>query len=141
MSKEEFKISLNINRDPKELDYLGFTTDKSIYKFILAARSNYWDIVGEIPSYIHTNIAPVVVSHNFEILKRIKIDDEIVIYTRVSEIKTSSIRFLYEVYDNNNQLCVTASDVFVAFDFNLNQRVPLNAEVKHRIEEVESGIV
>jgi acyl-CoA thioesterase FadM len=136
---KDFNVKLNIKQDPKEMDYIGFTSDKSIFRYLLTARSNYWDIIGSLASYRNANVGPVVVSHQFEILLGIKSNDELAVYTRVSEIGTSSISFIYEIYDSKKNLCVRAKEVLVGFDFDKNKTVLVNEDLKKRIEEIESG--
>ena len=62
MSEILFPVKLELRIDWSELDYFGHVNNVSFFKYIQAARVNYWDQIGLTKSHLETHIGPMLAS-------------------------------------------------------------------------------
>lgn len=140
MSDSHYPIQLNLRIDWSELDYFGHVNNVSFYKYIQAARINYWDKIGLTKSHLETNIGAILASCKCDFKLPLYYPGQINILSRVDYIKNSSFSLCHRIIDENNNIAAEAQDVLVMFDFNLNEKISFPLDLKAKIESLENKL-
>lgn len=137
MSEPFFPVTLNLRIDWSELDYFGHVNNVSFFKYIQAARVNYWDQIGLSQSHRETNIGPMLASCQCDFKKPLFYPGEIRIQSRVDYIKNTSFSICHQILNEQGELAAEARDVMVMFDFNTNTKIPFPGNLILVIEKLE----
>jgi len=137
MSFEKYKVKLELRIDWSELDYFGHVNNVSFYKYIQAARVNYWDQIGLTQSHRATNIGPMLVSCKCDFKRPLFYPGKITIYSRIDFIKETSFSLQHLIIDDKANISAEATDVMVMFDFNKNEKIVFPEDFRKRVETLE----
>jgi acyl-CoA thioester hydrolase len=132
-----FPVELKLRIDWSELDYFGHVNNISFFKYIQAARVNYWDQIGLTRSHRETNIGPMLASCKCDFKRPLFYPGEVTIRSRVDFIKNTSFSICHELRNEQGELAAEAQDVMVMFDFNTNVKVPFPQNFLAAIEKLE----
>src|SRR6478609_8791472 len=137
MSEFNFPVSLQLRIDWSELDYFAHVNNVSFFKYLQAARVNYWDEIGLTQSHRETNLGPLLASCKCDFKLPLYYPGQILIRSSVDFIKTTSFGIRHQILNDQNQLAAEAQDVLVMFDFNHNKKIPIPDSLRKKIEELE----
>lgn len=137
MNEEKHPIQLTLRIDWSDLDYFGHVNNVSFFKYIQAARVNYWDEIGLTQSHLETNIGPLLASCQCDFKQKLKYPGEVIIHSRVHFIKNTSFGIQHQLYNHNNALAATATDILVMFDYNENKKIQVPINLINIIEKLE----
>lgn len=140
MSNKDFHIKLQLRIDWSELDYFGHVNNVSFFKYIQAARVNYWDTIGLTKSHKKTNIGPILASSKCDFIKPLFFPGQITILSRVDFVKNTSFCICHRLINDKVETVGEAQDIIVLFDFNKNEKVSISKELKTKIENIENGL-
>lgn len=141
MSEENYPIHLKLRIDWSDLDYFGHVNNVSFFKYIQAARVNYWDEIGLTQSHLETNIGPLLASCQCDFKQKLKYPGEVIIHSRVHFIKNTSFGIQHQLYNHHKELVATATDVLVMFNYNANQKTQVPGDLIDVIEKLEGRVI
>jgi len=132
-----FPLQLQLRIDWSELDYFGHVNNVSFFKYIQAARVNYWESVGINAMHLETNIGPMLASCKCDFKLPLFFPGQVTIHSRVEFIKNTSFGIHHQLVNEKGETVAEAHDVMVMFNFNTNEKVSFPEVVRDRIEELE----
>lgn len=138
MSDDTYPVKLELRIDWSELDYFGHVNNVSFFKYIQAARVNYWDKIGLTESHRQTGIGPMLVSCKCDFQLPLFYPGRIEIHTKLIFIKNTSFSFSHRIINEKGLVSAEAQDVMVMFDFNQNTKVSFPDELKEIIGRLEN---
>lgn len=134
---KDFRMKYEVLIDWSDLDLFEHVNNLKIMKYVQSARINYLEKVGLMPMDKIAKTGPILASLHTQFRQPILYPGTVTIYSRVDYIKTSSIKFHHEVYNNRNELVVEAQDIVVYYDFNKNHKLTIPQELRHKFEVIE----
>lgn len=137
MANEIFPVELQLRIDWSELDYFGHVNNVSYFKYIQAARVNYWDRIGLTQSHLQTGIGPMLVSCKCDFKQALFYPGRLSIRTKLEYIKNTSFSFSHRILNGNGEIAAEAQDVMVMFDFKRNEKVAFPDKLKEAIAQLE----
>jgi len=135
-----FPIKLELRIDWSELDYFGHVNNVAFFKYIQAARVNYWEQIGLNKSHLETNIGPILASCKSDFKKPLFFPGQVIIYSRVDFMKNTSFGIQHHLVNQQGETVAEAQDVIVLFDFNTNKKFVVPEELKSKIQKLEDKI-
>jgi len=135
MQTPSTKLSIRI--DWSEIDLFGHVNNLSIFKYIQAARVNYLEAIGLMPSISANHIGPTLVSATCQFRKMLFYPGNVIVYSKVDLIKNSSFRIVHEITNDQNEIAAEAHDIIVLYNFDKNTKLNLPDEIKKKIAELE----
>jgi acyl-CoA thioester hydrolase len=138
MTEISFPIRLQLRIDWSELDYFGHVNNVSFFKYIQAARVNYWDKIGLTESHRKTNIGPMLASCKCDFRQPLFYPGQITILSRVDFIKNTSFSICHRIISDKGEISAEAQDVIVMFDFNRHEKISFPKDLKEEIEKLEN---
>lgn len=134
---EDYQTELNLRIDWSELDLFGHVNNVAFFKYIQAARVNYWDKTGINELHRHQNLGPILASTTCQFKKPLFFPGNITISTRVKNIGNTSFVLQHLIINDNNEIAAEAEDVIVMYDFNKNEKAGIPGSIKNNIEIIE----
>ena len=134
-----FKVKLPLRIDWSDMDLFGHVNNIAYFKYIQAARVNYWELCGFSPMFNAADIGPILLSTGCQFIKPLFYPGNIVVATRIEFIKNTSYGLHHQILNQQNQIIAEAHDIIVNFNFKLNIKTPISDELKTVIEKIESG--
>jgi len=138
LSQNEFKVKLTLRIDWSELDYFGHVNNVSFFKYVQAARVNYWDQIGLSQFHLKTNKGPMLASCKCDFKQPLFYPGKVEIHTRVEFIKNSSFGFIHHLLNENQEIVAIANDVMVMYDFGATEKMIFPEDFRQKIEVLES---
>ena len=132
-----FPLQLQLRIDWSELDYFGHVNNVSFFKYIQAARVNYWEAIGINAMHLETNIGPMLASCKCDFKLPLFFPGQVTVHSRVEFIKNTSFGIHHQLVNEKGEAVAEAHDVMVMFNFNTNEKVSFPEVVRDRIEELE----
>lgn len=126
-------VQLDLRIDWSELDYFGHVNNVAFFKYVQAARVNFWDQTGITQTHRNTRIGPMLASCVVDFKHPLFYPGNISIHTRIEFIKTTSFGFHHKIFDHHGHLAAESKDVMVMYDFNLNNKMEIPEEVKRQL--------
>ena len=140
MEAAQFPVQLELRIDWSELDYFAHVNNVSFYKYIQAARVNYWDQIGLTVSHRTTNVGPMLASCKCDFKRPLFYPGKVIIRSKLAFIKNTSFSLHHQLLNEENEVVAEAQDVMVMFDFNTNEKVAFPESLRGKIEELERNI-
>lgn len=131
-----YPAKLNLRLDWSEMDLFGHINNVSYFKFIQAARVNYWETIG-VNSLKEGGVGPMLLSTSCRFKQPLFYPGNIIIASSVTFIKNTSFGISHHIFNDNGELSAEAEDVIVMFDFDKNEKVTVTDETRTRIEQLE----
>lgn len=138
MTEPHFPVLLSLRIDWSELDYFSHVNNVSFFKYIQAARVNYWEQIGLTASHKQTNTGAMLVSCKCDFKKPLFYPGNVFIRSRVSFIKSTSFGISHQLLNDKNEIVALAEDIMVIFDFNDNRKVVFPDTLRMKIMELET---
>lgn len=139
--KKIYKVELKLRIDWSEQDYFGHVNNVSFFKYIQAARVNYWDQIGLTLSHIETKKGPMLLSCSCDFKKPLFYPGDIVIYSKIDFIRNTSFGLHHIILNEKEEIAAEAKDVMVMFDFKTNQKISFPEVLKKKIEKLENKTI
>lgn len=140
MTETSYPSKLKLRIDWSELDYFGHVNNVSFFKYIQAARVNYWDQIGLTQSHQETSIGPMLASCKCDFKQPLFYPGKIEIHTGLAFIKNTSFSFHHRIYNHKGEIAAEALDVMVLFDFQKNEKVSVPEDLKGNFLRLEKSI-
>ena len=137
MQEFNYPISLRLRIDWADLDYFAHVNNVSFYRYIQAARVNYWDTIGLSQSHRETNIGPLLASCKCDFKKPLFYPGQVEIRSSVNFIKTTSFGIQHQLLNEKGEIAAVANDVLVMYDFNKNEKAPITPWLINKIQKIE----
>lgn len=129
----EFNTQLILRIDWSEMDLFGHVNNVSFFKYIQAARVNFWEQIGVADLFKTTKVGFTLASVNCQFKKSLYYPGNVKIKTHVEWIKNSSLQLSHTLFNDEGEVAATAEDVIVMFDYNTNEKVIISEEMKKLI--------
>jgi acyl-CoA thioester hydrolase len=123
----------------QDLDAMGHVNNAVYFTYFEWARTKYWlEMVGAIDP---ASIAFIVARAECDFRRELKLMDLAHIRVRVSEMRNSSLDFVYEVANaTTGEIAATGKVVVVSFSWTEKRKRPIPDELRARIEAFQSTI-
>lgn len=138
-SNDTFNTSLSLRLDWSEMDLFGHINNVSFFKYLQAARVNYWDQVGITELHRTENIGPMLAQSQCTFLKPLHFPGTITIHSKLESIGNSSFVLLHQIRDEEKEIVAEGRDVMVLFDFNGNQKTTIPEKIRKKISQQENN--
>jgi acyl-CoA thioester hydrolase len=102
------------------MDLFGHVNNIAYFKYIQAARVNFWDKIGLTEMHQTKNIGPILASCKCDFLKELNYPGNVRIHTSVSNIGRTSFGFTHDLFDEKDIKVAVGQDAIVFYDFNLS---------------------
>lgn len=134
---EGFKVKLVLRIDWSEMDILGHVNNVMYFKYIQAARVNYWEAMGFTEQLGAGGLGPMLASCTCQFKKPLYYPGQVTILSRVDYIKNTSFGISHRLLNDREEVVAEAQDVVVAYDFSSNQKVNMPQHLREKIAEIE----
>ncbi len=132
-----FPVKLPLRLDWSEMDLFGHINNVSYFKYVQAARVNYWEVMGYAATFEATKVGPILLSTQCQFIQPLFYPGNITVESSVEFIKNTSFGIHHRILNDKNEVVAEAHDVIVNFDFNKQEKVALSAVFKIVIEKLE----
>jgi acyl-CoA thioester hydrolase len=137
MSKNSSGLQLELRIDWSELDLFGHVNNVAFFKYIQAARVNYWEISGLDHLFKASNHGPILASCHCNFKLPLFYPGMVKLVTHCVYIKNTSFSFQHIIYNDNGEIAAEATDIIVMYDFNENVKMPFPPAIKSKFEAIE----
>ncbi len=132
-----FPVKLQLRIDWSELDLFGHVNNVAYFKYIQASRVNYWEVSGLAASFGKTKIGPILLSSSCQFIKPLFYPGQIIVEASIPFIRNTSFGIHHRILNENSEVVAEAHDVIVTYDFNKNEKVPVQDEFRKVVEVIE----
>ena len=132
-----FPLKLQLRLDWSEMDLFGHVNNVAYFKYIQAARVNYWEVSTLTALFSEMKIGPILLSTGCQFIKPLFYPGNITVESRIEFIKNTSFGIHHRLLNEQGEICAEARDVIVTYDFNKNEKVPVPDVFRNRVEEIE----
>lgn len=132
---EGYSTELVLRIDWSEMDLFGHVNNVAFFKYVQAARVNYWELVGINPMHKDQSVGPILASASCKFKKPLHFPGTIVIKTKLVFIKTTSFSLHHVIFNADNEIAAEAEDIIVMYDFKKNEKAGIPGSIKKRMEE------
>ena len=137
MSDYKFPVEIKLRLDWSELDLFGHINNVSYFKYLQASRLNYWEQIGLTNWFSNHGIGPILASTRCEFRKPLNYPGSITVKVSVVEMRNTSFSLYHRIIDESGDLAAEGFDVVVLYDYRRNEKFPLPAELRSKVEEAE----
>ena len=138
MNSEEFHCFTPVKIRFRDLDAFGHVNNAVYFTFMELARVDYFRQIGVLKSGAFPSPFFIVAEATCEFKAPIDMDTALVIQTRVSRLGNSSFDMEYRFVDESGgAVLATGRTVQVTFDYAAGRSVPLPAEWRAAIVQLE----
>lgn len=139
MESEPKPVILDLRIDWSEMDLFGHVNNVSFFKYVQAARVNYWREIGLYTHHLETKEGPMLASCKCDFRKALHFPGEIRIETIMEFLGKSSFGLYHRIFDSGGECCAEARDVIVTYDYEKMGKTPFPAFLKEAAEKVQGG--
>lgn len=137
---DQFPVKLPLRLDWSEMDLFGHINNVAYFKYIQAARVNYWEVSGLAATFATTRVGPILLSTGCQFSKPLFYPGNILIESRVEFLKHTSFGIHHRILNGAGELCAEAHDVIVTYDFNKNEKVPIWQEFRDAVARIQGEV-
>ena len=130
---------LKLRIDWGDQDLLGHVNNVSIIRYLQAGRVMFMENIG-LPAFPKMKTGPIEAATEIQFRKQLHFPGNILVKTRIREVKTTSIILDHQVYDDAGELAVSAMEVIVHFDFVRQCKIQLTDEIRENIEKYNAKL-
>lgn len=132
-----FPIKLPLRLDWSEMDLFGHINNVSYFKYIQAARVNYWETALLTRIFDEKKLGPILLSTGCQFIKPLHYPGNIVVESRIEFIRNTSFGIHHRILNDNSEISAEAHDVIVMYDFNSNEKIPVPLDFRQAVEKIE----
>ena len=115
-SEPKFIVELVLRIDWSEMDIFKHVNNVTFFKYIQAARVNYWEQADLVKYYHKEGIFPMLVNCDCKFLQPLFYPGNVIVKSSVVFIKNTSFGIKHMLYNNQMQQVAEANDVMVLFN-------------------------
>ncbi len=130
---------LELRIDWSELDLFGHVNNVMYFKYLQAARVNYWDRTGLSESYERDRLGAMLLSTHCLFKQPLFYPGKITIKTKLEFIKNTSFGLQHHIFNDKNEIAAIGDDVIVFYDYNLNQKSNIPEWLRKNIDHLILG--
>lgn len=126
MNEEKISTELRLRIDWSELDLFGHVNNVMYFKYLQAARVNFWDLTGLSSSYEKDKLGAMLLSAQCQFKQPLFYPGNIVIKTNVHFIKNTSFGLNHSILNDKNELVASGEDIIVFYNYiqNIKSAIP-----------------
>lgn len=128
---------LQLRLDWSEMDLFGHINNVMYFKYIQAARVNYWETIGAWSISEAVKTGPILASCQCDFKKALHYPGVISIQTHVTEMGNTSYIINHKIYNDKKELCAEARDVIVMYDFGKNEKTKIPEIIRQAVHKIE----
>jgi acyl-CoA thioester hydrolase len=132
-----FPINLKLRIDWSEMDLFGHVNNVMYFKYIQAARVNYWEHIGMTDEFKRSGLGPILASSSCQFLKPLHYPGTVTIESKVEFMKNTSFGLHHRLLNDKGEFAAEAKDVVVLFNFKTNEKVTIPDNVRKLVEDIE----
>src|SRR5688500_10852052 len=136
MNEEKISTELRLRIDWSELDLFGHVNNVMYFKYLQAARVNFWDLTGLSSSYEKDKLGAMLLSAQCQFKQPLFYPGNILIKTNVQFIKNTSFGLTHSVLNHKNELVATGEDVIVLYNYNTHVKSEIPDWLRGNIENI-----
>ena len=136
-TEHEFPVSLELRIDWSELDIFNHVNNVMYFKYIQAARVNYWETIGLGGMISEDGIGPMLASTGCQFRKPLFYPGKVTIRSRIEFIKTTSFGIHHVLVNEKDEIVAEAHDVVVMYNFKKAEKTPFPESLKLKVEQLE----
>ncbi|MGL4599082.1 MAG: acyl-CoA thioesterase [Bacteroidia bacterium] len=133
-----FPAHLELRLDWGEMDVLGHINNVMYFKYLQAARVQYWETIGLSTLGKDVHIGPTLANTSCNFIKPLFYPDSIRIESRMEFIKTTSFGLHHCIFNSKNELVAEGHDVVVLYDFKNETKFTIPTDLRERIHAFEN---
>ncbi len=123
-----------------EMDAFGHLNNTVYFRYFESARMAYFDRLNVLEYMEATGVGPILASTSSKFRIPLTYPDTVNVGARIAHIESDRFTMEYCVVSRQHQkIAAEGSGVIVSFDYKEKKKTPIPAEMKKRIEELESS--
>jgi acyl-CoA thioester hydrolase len=134
-----YPLKLKLRIDWSEMDLFGHVNNVSFFKYMQAARVNYWEVLGLSHMFEKTKMGPILASSQCDFKRPLFYPGNIVIQSGVESIGETSFCILHQILNEKAEIVAEGKDVVVLFDFNTNKKMSIPDSIREQVGELEKN--
>jgi acyl-CoA thioester hydrolase len=134
-----YPLKLKLRIDWSEMDLFGHVNNVSFFKYMQAARVNYWEVLGLSDMYQKTKTGPILASSHCDFKRPLFYPGNIIVQSGVESIGETSFIILHQILNEKNEIVAAGKDVVVLFDFNTNRKMDIPDSIREQVGELEKN--
>ena len=132
-----FPVKLQLRIDWSEMDLFGHVNNVAYFRYVQAARVNYWEISMLSKLFNEMKLGPILLSTGCQFIKPLFYPGNITVESRVEFIKNTSFGIHHRILNDQDEVAAEAKDVIVTYDFNRNEKIPVPDDFRAAVERIE----
>jgi len=120
----------------RDIDAFGHVNNATYFSFFEIARTRYW--LELVRGRGAADVTFIVAHAECDFLRQVGLEP-IEVLTRITELRNSSLDFIYEVRKSDGALAATGKTVVVFFDWETKSKRPITDEFRRRVEEFQKA--
>lgn len=135
----DYPVSIEIPVRFRDLDGIGHVNNAVFSTFLESCRIRYWErLFPEVRAGDLSQVTMILARAEIDFRGQISYGETVRIVTRCPRIGTKSFDLVYRIESaDGDRLYAEARTVQAAFDYEAQQTVPVSADLRRRIEELE----
>lgn len=138
-NEPKFTIELVLRIDWSEMDIFKHVNNVAFFKYIQAARVNYWEQTDLVKHYHIDGVFPMLVNCDCKFLQPLHYPGNVMIKSSVVFIKNTSFGIKHLLYNNQMQQVAEANDVMVFVNEATGEKIIVPQAIREKITELELG--
>ncbi len=118
------------------MDLYGHINNVSYFKYVQAARVNFWELIGLNELHRDQGIGPILIRTACDFRRPLRFPDTIRVETQVSNLGMHSFTLVHDIYAGSGALAAEAEDVILIYNYNEHQKWPVPPEVLEQLTSV-----
>ncbi len=133
----DFPVKLNLRIDWSDMDLFGHVNNVAYFRYVQASRVNYWELTGVAASFNETKVGPILLSTSCKFIKPLHYPGNIKVEARIEFLKNTSFGIHHRILNEAGEVVAEAHDVIVNYDFNKNEKTPIQEAFRNAVSEIE----
>lgn len=117
----------------RDLDGIGHVNNAVFFTYFEWARSKYWLALRRVEVPTPASIEFIVARAECDFIRQLSLGERIVIGVRIAQTRNSSFDFVYELWNQKQDLAARGRVVAVLFDWKTNRKIPIGTELREAI--------
>ncbi|OGK10280.1 MAG: hypothetical protein A2W80_08350 [Candidatus Riflebacteria bacterium GWC2_50_8] len=135
----EYALETNVRIDWSDLDSLGHVNNLAIMRYMQTVTVLYLEKLGLLPNNKTLEVGPIMASVSGQFKKQIHYPGDVRVISTVNELRTTSFHIKHHVIDEKNDIAAEGHNIIVIFDFKKNVKHAIPADLREKIEKMESA--
>ena len=124
-----------------QMDAFRHLNNTTYFRFFESGRIAYFERLDFMQYMEETGVGPILASTNCRFRIPLTYPDTVSIGTRVSTIEEDRFTMDYVVVSHKHQkVAADGTGLIVCFNYKLNKKVPIPAEIRTRIDQLEATV-